>query len=256
MPAPGGAFGMMQPRRQFAGTTPRPALDLRDILAVLANVPTAMGGEGPVIGCGMAYARKPRKGKVRITAPDPGRCYRENLRVHSRARIFRARKRCREYATDREAVRTQEEVSPPAAICPSMTGSPRASLRHWLKESVMGIIAWIILGLAAGLLANMLIPGKRSQGLILTCLIGIAGGTARRLACHQAVSHPQPARILQPLHLDHRDHRRSDPATRLPPDHQPVRSVPPLRAPIRHARQADQAMDLARLRHGHDRARW
>ena len=39
----------------------------------------------------------------------------------------------------------------------------------------MGIIAWIILGLAAALLANMLIPGKRSQGLILTCLIGVAG---------------------------------------------------------------------------------
>jgi len=39
----------------------------------------------------------------------------------------------------------------------------------------MGIIAWIILGLVAGLLANMLVPGKRSQGLILTCLIGIAG---------------------------------------------------------------------------------
>jgi uncharacterized membrane protein YeaQ/YmgE (transglycosylase-associated protein family) len=43
------------------------------------------------------------------------------------------------------------------------------------KEFVMGIIAWIILGLGAGLLANMLIPGKRQQGLILTCLIGIAG---------------------------------------------------------------------------------
>jgi uncharacterized membrane protein YeaQ/YmgE (transglycosylase-associated protein family) len=39
----------------------------------------------------------------------------------------------------------------------------------------MSIIAWIILGLVAGLLANMLVPGKRSQGLILTCLIGIAG---------------------------------------------------------------------------------
>jgi uncharacterized membrane protein YeaQ/YmgE (transglycosylase-associated protein family) len=39
----------------------------------------------------------------------------------------------------------------------------------------MGIIAWIVLGLVAGLLANMLIPGKRSQGLILTCVIGIAG---------------------------------------------------------------------------------
>ena len=39
----------------------------------------------------------------------------------------------------------------------------------------MGIIAWIVLGLGAGLLANMLIPGRRSQGLILTCVIGIAG---------------------------------------------------------------------------------
>ena len=39
----------------------------------------------------------------------------------------------------------------------------------------MGIIAWIVLGLGAGLLANILIPGKRSQGLILTCVIGIAG---------------------------------------------------------------------------------
>jgi uncharacterized membrane protein YeaQ/YmgE (transglycosylase-associated protein family) len=39
----------------------------------------------------------------------------------------------------------------------------------------MSIIAWIVLGLAAGLLANMLVPGKRSQGIILTCLIGIAG---------------------------------------------------------------------------------
>lgn len=39
----------------------------------------------------------------------------------------------------------------------------------------MGIIAWIVLGLGAGLLANMLIPGRRSQGLIITCLIGVAG---------------------------------------------------------------------------------
>ena len=39
----------------------------------------------------------------------------------------------------------------------------------------MSIIAWIVLGLAAGLIANMLIPGRRQQGLILTCLIGIGG---------------------------------------------------------------------------------
>jgi uncharacterized membrane protein YeaQ/YmgE (transglycosylase-associated protein family) len=39
----------------------------------------------------------------------------------------------------------------------------------------MGIIAWIILGLGAGLIANMLIPGRRSQGLILTYVLGILG---------------------------------------------------------------------------------
>ena len=39
----------------------------------------------------------------------------------------------------------------------------------------MGIIAWIVLGLAAGLLANMLVPGKRSQGLLFTGVIGVAG---------------------------------------------------------------------------------
>jgi uncharacterized membrane protein YeaQ/YmgE (transglycosylase-associated protein family) len=39
----------------------------------------------------------------------------------------------------------------------------------------MGVIAWIVLGLGAGLLANMLIPGRRSQGLVLTCVIGVVG---------------------------------------------------------------------------------
>jgi uncharacterized membrane protein YeaQ/YmgE (transglycosylase-associated protein family) len=37
----------------------------------------------------------------------------------------------------------------------------------------MGVIAWIAVGLAAGLLANMLLPGKRSRGLIFTGLTGI-----------------------------------------------------------------------------------
>ncbi|MEV0391156.1 GlsB/YeaQ/YmgE family stress response membrane protein [Nonomuraea sp. NPDC050643] len=39
----------------------------------------------------------------------------------------------------------------------------------------MGIIAWIILGLVAGLAARMLVPGKDRQGLIITLLLGIAG---------------------------------------------------------------------------------
>jgi uncharacterized membrane protein YeaQ/YmgE (transglycosylase-associated protein family) len=38
----------------------------------------------------------------------------------------------------------------------------------------MSIIAWIGLGVVAGLIANMLFPGRRQQGLILTCVIGMA----------------------------------------------------------------------------------
>jgi uncharacterized membrane protein YeaQ/YmgE (transglycosylase-associated protein family) len=39
----------------------------------------------------------------------------------------------------------------------------------------MGIIAWIILGLLAGLIARALLPGDDSIGLIATLLIGVAG---------------------------------------------------------------------------------
>ncbi|MDX3537242.1 GlsB/YeaQ/YmgE family stress response membrane protein [Streptomyces sp. MB09-01] len=40
----------------------------------------------------------------------------------------------------------------------------------------MGIIAWILIGLLAGLIAKALMPGKDPGGLIVTMLIGIAGG--------------------------------------------------------------------------------
>ncbi len=40
----------------------------------------------------------------------------------------------------------------------------------------MGLIAWIVPGLGAGLLASMPSPGKRSPGLLLTCLIGVRRG--------------------------------------------------------------------------------
>jgi uncharacterized membrane protein YeaQ/YmgE (transglycosylase-associated protein family) len=39
----------------------------------------------------------------------------------------------------------------------------------------MGIIAWIILGMLAGLLARALMPGDDSIGLIATLAIGIVG---------------------------------------------------------------------------------
>lgn len=39
----------------------------------------------------------------------------------------------------------------------------------------MSIIAWIILGLLAGMLAKAIMPGGERVGLILTTLLGIAG---------------------------------------------------------------------------------
>ncbi len=39
-----------------------------------------------------------------------------------------------------------------------------------------GIIGWIVVGLIAGILAKVVIPGKDPGGIIITILIGIAGG--------------------------------------------------------------------------------
>jgi uncharacterized membrane protein YeaQ/YmgE (transglycosylase-associated protein family) len=40
----------------------------------------------------------------------------------------------------------------------------------------VGIIAWILIGLLAGAIAKLLLPGKDPGGIIITMLIGIAGG--------------------------------------------------------------------------------
>ncbi|MEU4085830.1 GlsB/YeaQ/YmgE family stress response membrane protein [Streptomyces aureus] len=40
----------------------------------------------------------------------------------------------------------------------------------------MGIIAWILIGLLAGIIAKALMPGRDPGGIIITTLIGIAGG--------------------------------------------------------------------------------
>lgn len=39
----------------------------------------------------------------------------------------------------------------------------------------MGILSWIVLGLIAGVLAKLIMPGKDPGGMIITILIGIAG---------------------------------------------------------------------------------
>ena len=39
----------------------------------------------------------------------------------------------------------------------------------------MSIIAWIVLGIIAGVIAEHLISGRESHGIIVTCVIGIVG---------------------------------------------------------------------------------
>jgi uncharacterized membrane protein YeaQ/YmgE (transglycosylase-associated protein family) len=39
----------------------------------------------------------------------------------------------------------------------------------------MGVIAWIVLGIIVGLIAEHLVNGYKSHGVIVTCVIGIAG---------------------------------------------------------------------------------
>jgi uncharacterized membrane protein YeaQ/YmgE (transglycosylase-associated protein family) len=70
----------------------------------------------------------------------------------------------------------------------------------------MGGRAWIVPGRAAGVIANMLIPRRRSQRLVITCVIGAAGvlggraatrlfptvvaGVILLLACHPLTERP------------------------------------------------------------------
>jgi uncharacterized membrane protein YeaQ/YmgE (transglycosylase-associated protein family) len=43
------------------------------------------------------------------------------------------------------------------------------------EEIVMGILSWIVLGIIAGALAKLLMPGKDGGGWFLTMVLGIAG---------------------------------------------------------------------------------
>jgi uncharacterized membrane protein YeaQ/YmgE (transglycosylase-associated protein family) len=40
----------------------------------------------------------------------------------------------------------------------------------------MGILSWVVLGLVAGLLAKLILPGRDAGGLIVTVIVGIVGG--------------------------------------------------------------------------------
>lgn len=39
----------------------------------------------------------------------------------------------------------------------------------------MGFLSWIVMGLITGVLAKLIMPGRGTEGLITTILVGIAG---------------------------------------------------------------------------------
>jgi uncharacterized membrane protein YeaQ/YmgE (transglycosylase-associated protein family) len=59
-----------------------------------------------------------------------------------------------------------------------MARPPHNSGRYdpYEQENAMGIFAWIVMGLIAGILAKLILPGRDPGGLILTIIIGIVGG--------------------------------------------------------------------------------
>ncbi len=54
----------------------------------------------------------------------------------------------------------------------------------------MGILAWIIVGLIAGILAKIAMPGPDPGGVILTIIIGIAGAVVGGLIVNVLLGRP------------------------------------------------------------------
>jgi uncharacterized membrane protein YeaQ/YmgE (transglycosylase-associated protein family) len=56
-----------------------------------------------------------------------------------------------------------------------LSGAKPAITLCALQEPIMSIIAWIVLGLVAGMIARAVVPGKDSHGLVITTLLGVGG---------------------------------------------------------------------------------
>ena len=54
----------------------------------------------------------------------------------------------------------------------------------------MGVLAWIVVGLVAGILAKIAMPGPDPGGIILTVVIGIAGAVVGGLILNAVLGRP------------------------------------------------------------------
>lgn len=78
----------------------------------------------------------------------------------------------------------------------------------------MGVTAWIVLAIVV---AERLIGGPKSHGIIVTCLTGVAGALLGGWLASHALPRHQSAGLVQPLRLDHRVGRCDRPARRGTP---------------------------------------
>jgi hypothetical protein len=103
------------------------------------------------------------RSNIKNVAPDPGICTRVKFAAAQQGPDFliSAATLARTPQTGGTAG-PRENYSPPRSTQHDCL--PRTSFRRCPKESVMGVIAWIALGVAGGLRANILLPGKRSRG--------------------------------------------------------------------------------------------
>jgi len=83
----------------------------------------------------------------------------------------------------------------------------------------MGILAWIVVGLIAGVLAKLIMPGDDPGGFIVTILLGIVGGLRRRVR-GEPIRRSRGERV-QPV-VDTSGHPGGDhPASHLPASSRP-----------------------------------
>jgi len=54
-------------------------------------------------------------------------------------------------------------------------GAKEESIKGEVRQETVGILAWILVGLVAGVLAKIAMPGPDPGGVILTIAVGIVG---------------------------------------------------------------------------------
>ena len=66
----------------------------------------------------------------------------------------------------------------------------------------MGIIAFLILGLLAGMIAKAILPGEDPGGLLITMAIGVVGALIGGFLAPRHVRRPPARRVLRHLDVD------------------------------------------------------